>query len=76
MSSFSALRAGDQGRVVGFNSGSKANRHQLLAMGLTRGTEFRVVRAAPLGDPLQIQVRDFDLSLRKAEGNCLKIEKI
>ena len=43
-------------------------------MGLTPGTEFEVTRTAPLGDPVEIRVRGFDLSLRKDEAAILKIE--
>ena len=45
-------------------------------MGLTPGTEFTVIRVAPLGDPVEIQVRGFHLSLRKQEADTLIIEEI
>jgi ferrous iron transport protein A len=45
-------------------------------MGLTPGTEFTVIRFAPLGDPVEIQVRGFALSLRKDEATALLVEKI
>ena len=48
---------GARGRVVGFEKGQRAYRHKLLAMGLTPGSEFQVVRHAPLGDPVEISVR-------------------
>jgi len=50
---------GARGRVVGFEKGQRAYRHKLLAMGLTPGSEFQVVRHAPLGDPVEISVRGF-----------------
>lgn len=72
----SHFQAGDRGKVLGFNKGERAYRHKLLAMGLTPGTEFIVMRVAPLADPVQIQVRGFALSLRKHEANALKIERV
>jgi ferrous iron transport protein A len=47
---------------------------RLLAMGLIPGAEFRVVRRAPLGDPVEIEVLGFLLSLRAGEAAGLEIE--
>jgi ferrous iron transport protein A len=71
----SDLAVGDNGRVVGFGEGSKAYRRKLLAMGLTPGTAFSVTRYAPMGDPVEIRVRGFSLSLRKQEAAALIVEK-
>ncbi len=71
----SELQPGDRGRVCGYRQGDKRYRQQLLAMGLTPNTPFTLVRKAPLGDPVQIWVRNFSLSLRKDEANILLIEK-
>ena len=69
------FRIGQKGRVKaylnGFNSGY---RQKLLAMGLVPGTIFKVIRVAPLGDPLELQVREFCVSLRKEESNILDVE--
>ncbi len=69
------LDVGNKGKVVGFVKGATAYREKLLAMGLTRGIEFVVKRVAPLGDPVEINVRGFDLSLRKDEALAIMIEK-
>ena len=69
------MAVGDTGVVSGYTKGATAYREKLLAMGLTRGTEFVVERIAPLGDPVEIQVRGFSLSLRKAEASALKVER-
>ena len=69
------LAVGEAGKVVGFDKSNRAYRQKLLAMGLTPGTEFTVVRYAPLGDPVEIRVRGFALSLRKAEANALLVEQ-
>lgn len=69
------LEVGEKSRVVGFTRGATAYRQKLLAMGLTKGTEFTVKRVAPMGDPVEINVRGFALSLRKDEAAALKVEK-
>ena len=69
------MSVGDLARVAGFDAGARGYRKKLLAMGLTPGTELRVTRVAPLGDPVEIQVRGFKLSLRKHEAAALRVEK-
>ncbi len=74
--SIKKLAVGDYGKIVGFDKSGKAYRKRLLAMGLTPGTQFLVTRFAPLGDPIEIKIRGFSLSLRKNEASVLLIEKI
>lgn len=62
---------GSQLRVVGYEPMARDYKRKLLAMGLTPGTELRVTRHAPLGDPTEIEVRNFRLSLRKHEADAL-----
>lgn len=69
------LKVGDLGKIVGFEQSGKAYRKRLLAMGLTPGTNFSVTRYAPLGDPIEIKLRGFSLTLRKNEADVLLIEK-
>lgn len=69
------METGEKGRATGFVKGATAYREKLLAMGLTRGTEFTVERIAPLGDPVEINVRGFALSLRKDEASAIMVEK-
>lgn len=45
-----------------------------MDMGLTRGTRITLVRVAPMGDPLEFQVRGYNLSLRKSEAQLIEIE--
>ncbi|PPC91300.1 MAG: ferrous iron transport protein A [Methylobacter sp.] len=73
--SLKSLSVGDTGRIVGFEKSGKAYRKRLLAMGLTPGTDFRVTRFAPMGDPVEIKLRGFSLTLRKDEAGVLLIEK-
>jgi ferrous iron transport protein A len=70
------LRAGEHGRVIGYRRGDRSYREKLLSMGLTPGTEFSVVRLAPLGDPVEINVRGYAVSLRKGEAQLLRVERL
>jgi ferrous iron transport protein A len=70
------LVIGDLAKIVGFEPTGKAYRKKLLAMGLTPGTEFSVTRFAPMGDPVEIKLRGFALTLRKDEASVLQIEKL
>ncbi len=69
------LNVGEKCKVVGYKKGSTSYRGKLLAMGLTKGTEFTVERVAPMGDPVEINVRGFALSLRKNEAAAVIVEK-
>lgn len=53
--------------------GDKALR--ILEMGITPGTVLDVIRAAPLGFPVEVKVRGYSLSLRESEAECIEIEK-
>jgi ferrous iron transport protein A len=71
-----ALRVGEQASVVGYDRGAPGYRHRLLSMGLTPGTTLMVTRIAPLGDPVEIEVRGYSLSLRKEEAEVLKVDRV
>ncbi|MDM8561682.1 FeoA family protein [Candidatus Parabeggiatoa sp. HSG14] len=70
------MAVGDKGIVKALQKGNKGYRQKLLAMGLTPGTKFSVTRYAPMGDPVEINVRGFSLSLRKNEADTLLVERI
>ncbi|EIJ40981.1 Fe2+ transport system protein A [Beggiatoa alba B18LD] len=69
------LQIGQDGIVKGFDKSQPGYRQKLLAMGLTPGTLFTVTRYAPIGDPIEIRVRGFALSLRKDEANVILVER-
>jgi ferrous iron transport protein A len=71
-----ALPPGSSGQVRGYAKADRTYRDKLLAMGLTKGTRFTVVRVAPLGDPVEIEVRGYKLSLRKDEAEVLLVERV
>jgi len=68
----SKLKVGDRG-IVARVEGSGATRRRLMDMGLVGGTEVRVVRTSPLGDPVEFSLRDYNLSLRKAEADLVLV---
>ena len=71
----SALKIGEKARVLGFELPPE-HRQRLLEMGLTVGAECEVVRFAPMGDPIDIKVRGYQLSLRKKEASGVRIARL
>lgn len=76
MTYITELEQGDRVRLVDFGSTETQYRRKLLSLGVTRGVEFVVVRKAPLGCPLQIEVRGTALTLRKDEARHLVLERV
>jgi Fe2+ transport system protein FeoA len=70
------LKPGESAQVVGYDPGEPAYRMKLLALGLTRGVSFKVIKAAPLGDPVEIEVRGYRLSLRKLEATTIQVRRL
>lgn len=66
------VRIGRSVRVVRV-LGEGALRQRILDMGLTKNAEVKVLKMAPFGDPIEITVRGFQLSLRKAEAACIEV---
>ncbi|MBO4355837.1 MAG: ferrous iron transport protein A [Clostridia bacterium] len=54
--------------------GEGAIKRRIMDMGITRGVEIYVRKVAPLGDPVEVTVRDYELSLRKADSEMIEIE--
>lgn len=55
-------------------SGEGAVKRRIMEMGLTKGIEVFVRKVAPLGDPVEVTVRDYELSLRKADAELVEVE--
>lgn len=51
-------------------------RTRILDMGLTRGTQVKVIRVAPFGDPIEFEVRGYNLSLRKEEARQVMVQEL
>ncbi|HEX2093279.1 MAG TPA: FeoA family protein [Longimicrobiaceae bacterium] len=67
------LRPGDRGRVVAVAGDADAAR-RLMDLGLIRGTAVEVIRTAPLGDPMEVKLRGFMLTLRRSEAEHITVE--
>lgn len=67
------LKPGQQGKVASIGTTGPLKR-RLMDMGITPGVEIKVVKVAPLGDPLEVTVRGYELSLRKDEAEQIKMQ--
>lgn len=73
MSCLADLKVGSRGRVSQIEGDDDVSL-RLLEMGLTPGVEFTLIGKAPLGDPLEIAVRGYRLSVRKSEAQRVEVE--
>ncbi|MEK7415710.1 MAG: FeoA family protein, partial [Planctomycetota bacterium] len=73
-STLDAVPAGSGGCVLAV-TGSVVTRRRLLEMGLCTGTEVAVVRRAPFGDPIELHLRGYHLSLRAEEARCVAVAR-
>ena len=69
----SELKRGEKGRIVKIGGGGSLRR-RLLDMGLVPSSEVKMERVAPLGDPIEIKVKGYNLSLRKEEAESIQVE--
>lgn len=65
---------GETVRVVKLH-GEGAIRRRIMDMGITKGVEIHVRKVAPLGDPLEVTVRGYELSLRRADADMIEVEE-
>lgn len=72
----SELKVGQMARVIKINIDEKELRRHLLDMGITRNVEIQIKKIAPMGDPIDIQLRDYELCLRKADLRKIDVEVI
>ena len=73
--SLAVLPLRQKARITGFNLPSE-HCARLLEMGLTTGARVRAIRLAPLGDPLEIELRGYRLSLRKREAEGIRVARV
>lgn len=73
MKTLRAAKVGDTVRVVKLH-GEGAVKRRIMDMGITRGVEVYVRKVAPLGDPIEVTVRGYELSLRKADAGQIEVE--
>ena len=60
--------------VVTKIDGDGAYKRRIMDMGITKGTELYIRKVAPLGDPVEITVRGYELSLRKADAEMIQVD--
>ena len=70
------LKEAEVGEVVSVNrvNGEGSVRRRIMDMGITKGVEIYIRKVAPLGDPLELTVRGYELSVRKADANLIEVE--
>ena len=73
MKTLKQVEVGSTIRVVKLH-GEGAVRRRIMDMGLTKGAEVYIRKVAPLGDPIEITVRGYELSLRKADAQMIEVE--
>ena len=66
------VKVGETVQVVKLH-GEGALRRRIMDMGITRGTSVFVRKVAPLGDPVEITVRGYELSIRKGDAECIEV---
>lgn len=67
------MKPGESGLIVTLH-GSGNVKHRLIDMGLVHGTKIHVIKFAPLGDPVEIKVKNFELALRNSEASMIDVE--
>ncbi len=73
MTTLKEVSVGSTVKVVKLRGEGAVKRH-IMDMGITKGTEIYVRKIAPLGDPVEITVRGYELSLRKSEAEMVEVE--
>ena len=73
MNTLKQVKIGDTVKVVKLH-GEGAVKRRIMDMGITKGVEIHVRKVAPLGDPIEVTVRGYELSLRKADAEMIEAE--
>lgn len=73
MKTLKQVKVGDTVTVVKLQ-GAGALKRRIMDMGITKGVEVKVRKVAPLGDPIEVTVRGYELSIRKADAEMIEVE--
>lgn len=73
MNTLKQAKIGDTIKVVRLHGEGPVKR-RIMDMGITKGTEVYIRKVAPLGDPIEVTVRGYELSLRKADAEMIEVE--
>ncbi len=75
MSTLKDIKVGHSAKVTKIN-GEGALRRRIMDMGITKGVEIYVRKVAPLGDPMELNLRGYELSLRKEDADRIEVEPV
>lgn len=75
MSTLKDLAVGQTGTIVKIGT-SGALKQRFMDMGITKGTKVEVVKIAPLGDPIELVIRGYNLSIRKADAEKIEMREV
>jgi ferrous iron transport protein A len=73
MKTLNEIKCNETVKIIKLN-GVGAVKRRIMDMGITKGTEIFVRKVAPLGDPIEVTVRGYELSLRKADAQMIEVE--
>lgn len=73
MNTLKQAKVGERVRVVKLH-GEGAVKRRIMDMGITKGVEIQVRKVAPLGDPMELNIRGYELSIRKADAEMVEIQ--
>lgn len=73
MKTLKQVKVGENATVVKLH-GEGAVKRRIMDMGITKGVELHIRKVAPLGDPVEITVRGYELSLRKADADMIEVQ--
>lgn len=73
MKTLKSVKIGDSAKIVKIHS-QGAIKRRIMDMGITKGVEVTVRKVAPLGDPIEVNVRGYELSIRKSDAEVIEVE--
>lgn len=73
MNTLRQVKVGETAKVVKLH-GEGAVKRRIMDMGITKGVEVHIRKVAPLGDPVEVSVRGYELSIRKADADMIEVE--
>lgn len=73
MNTLRQVKVGDSVKVVKLH-GEGAVKRRIMDMGITKGVDVHIRKVAPLGDPIEVTVRGYELSIRKADADMIEVE--
>ena len=74
MKTLDMLKPGENAVITGINGQNTSFRRRLLDMGLTLNTKVSLVREAPFGDPIELEVRGYSLTIRKSDAQLIEVK--